>query len=210
MQKRRFATSRKILGAMSKNSTLPKKSSWRNWKKQNDAFLPSNMADQPERSSVFVDANILLSGNAFPRWPHEVLKHAVNEDYRLTLCPLVIKQAREHMQKLFPQHLPRLEKFLREVDYELASDPTQEEIDSNSNLVRDLSDVAIALSAIAAKVDYLVSEDKDLTIQDESTAELRRHVKVLISGTFLREVMGWSSEDLEKIRHRKWDDLDEE
>ena len=114
------------------------------------------------------------------------------------------------MQELFPQHLPRLEKFLREVDYELASDPTQEEIDSNSNLVRDLSDVAIALSAIAAKVDYLVSEDKDLTIQDESTAELRRHVKVLISGTFLREVMGWSSEDLEKIRHRKWDDLDEE
>ncbi len=168
------------------------------------------MADQPERSRVFVDANILLSGNAFPRWPYEVLKHAVNEDYRLTLCPLVIKQAREHMQELFPQHLPRLEKFLREVDYELASDPTQEEIDSNSNLVRDLSDVAIALSAIAAKVDYLVSEDKDLTIQDESTAELRRHVKVLISGTFLREVMGWSSEELEKIRHRKWDDLDEE
>lgn len=166
------------------------------------------MADQPKKTSVFVDANILLSGNAFPRWPYEVLKHAVNEDYRLTLCPLVIKQAREHMRELFPQHLPRLEKFLREVDYEFVPDPTQEEIDSNSNLVRDLSDVAIALSAIAAKVDYLVSEDKDLSTQDESTAELRRHVKVLISGTFLREVMGWTSEDLEKIRHRKWDDLE--
>ena len=168
------------------------------------------MADQPKKTSIFVDANILLSGNAFPCWPYEVLKHAVNEDYRLTVCPLVIKQAREHMQKIFPQHLPRLEKFLHEVDYELVPDPTQEEIDSNSNLVRDLSDVAIALSAIAAKVDYLVSEDKDLSTQDESTAELRRHVKVLISGTFLREVMGWTSEDLEKIRHRKWDDVDDE
>lgn len=168
------------------------------------------MADQPKKTSVFVDANILLSGNAFPRWPYEVLKHAVNEDYRLTICPLVIKQAYEHMREIFPQHLPRLEKFLREVDYELVPDPTQEEIDSNSNLVRDLSDVAIALSAIAAKVDYLVSEDKDLSTQDESTAELRRHVKVLISGTFLREVMGWTSEDLEKIRHRKWDDVDDE
>lgn len=168
------------------------------------------MADQPKKTSIFVDANILLSGNAFPRWPYEVLKHAVNEDYRLTVCPLVIKQAREHMQKIFPQHLPRLEKFLHEVDYELVPDPTQEEIDSNSNLVRDLSDVAIALSAIAAKVDYLVSEDKDLSTQDESTAELRRHVKVLISGTFLREVMGWTSEDLGKIRHRKWDDVDDE
>ncbi len=168
------------------------------------------MADQPKKTRVFVDANILLSGNAFPRWPYEVLKHAVNEDYRLTICPLVIKQAREHMQEIFPQHLPRLEKFLHEVDYELVPDPTQEEIDSNSNLVRDLSDVAIALSVIASKVDYLVSEDKDLSTQDESTSKLRRHVKVLISGTFLCEVMGWTSEDLEKIRHRRWDDLDDE
>lgn len=168
------------------------------------------MADQPKKTRVFVDANILLSGNAFPRWPYEVLKHAVNEDYRLTICPLVIKQAREHMQEIFPQHLPRLEKFLHEVDYELVPDPTQEEIDSNSNFVRDLSDVAIALSAIASKVDYLVSEDKDLSTQDESTSKLRRHVKVLISGTFLREVMGWTSEDLEKIRHRRWDDLADE
>ncbi len=167
------------------------------------------MADQPKKPSAFIDANVLLSGNAFPRWPYEVLKHAVNGDYRLTLCPLVIKQAREHMRESFPQHLHRLEKFLNEVDFDLAPDPSQEEIDSNSKLVRDLSDVAVALVAIAAKVDYLVSEDKDLTVQDESTRELHRQVKVLISGTFLREVMGWTSEELENIRHRKWDDLQE-
>ena len=73
-----------------------------------------------------------------------------------------------------------------------------------------MSDVAIALAAIAAKVDYLVSEDKDLTVQDATTAELRRHLKVRLSGTFLREVMGWTSEKLEGIRHRTWDDLAEE
>jgi len=72
-----------------------------------------------------------------------------------------------------------------------------------------LSDVAIALAAIGAGVDYIVSEDKDLTTQDDSTAELRRHLKVLLSGTFLREVMGWTSEDLEAIRHRKWNDIPE-
>ena len=53
----------------------------------------------------------------------------------------------------------------------------------------------LLLLSITAKVDYLVSEDKDLTTQDETTAELRRHLKVLLSGTFLREVMGWSSEN---------------
>jgi hypothetical protein len=64
------------------------------------------------------------------------------------------------MRDLFPQHVARLDRFLLETDYELVTDPPQEEIDSNSRLVRDLSDVAIALAAIAAKADYLVSEDK--------------------------------------------------
>ncbi len=167
------------------------------------------MADPPKPRAL-TDANVLLAGNAFPRWPHEVLQHAVDGDYQLVLCPLVIKQAREHMRERFPQHLPRLEKFLREAEYELVPDPSQDEIDANQNLVRDLSDVSIALAAITAKVDYLVSEDKDLTVQDETTAELRRHLKVLLSGTFLREVMGWTSDDLESIRHRKWADLAEE
>jgi len=95
-------------------------------------------------------------------------------------------------------------------DYELVSDPSLDDINANKNLVRDLSDVAVALAAIVAKADYLISEDKDLTVQDETTAELRKHIKVMLSGTFLREVMGWSSEDLEKLRHRKWSDVEEE
>lgn len=158
----------------------------------------------PDKPRVFVDANILLSGIAFPRWPHEVLEHATNSDFHLVLCPLVINQARKHLEKRFSAYLPRFEKFLQEVDYELAPDPSQEEVEANKDLVRDFSDVPIALAAIAAGVDYLVSEDKDLTVQDETTAELRRHLKVTISGTFLREVMGWTSEELEVIRHRKW------
>ncbi len=167
------------------------------------------MADPPKKPRALTDANVLLSGNAFPRWPYEVLQHATDGDFHLVLCPLVIRQARRHLERRFPQHLPRFEKFLREVEYELVPDPAPKEIDANRNLVRDLSDVAVALAAIAAGVDYLVSEDKDLTIRDESTAELRRHVKVLLSGTFLREVMGWTSEELEAIRHRKWSDIPE-
>lgn len=43
----------------------------------------------------------------------------------------------------------------------------------------------------------------------ETTAELRKHVKVVVSGTFLRKAMGWESEQLEAIRHRTWSDLGE-
>lgn len=46
-----------------------------------------------------------------------------------------------------------------------------------------------------------------MTARDATTAVLRQKLTVLLSGTFLREVMGWSSERLESIRHRSWKDL---
>jgi hypothetical protein len=67
--------------------------------------------------------------------------------------------------------------------------------------------VPVAFAAIQAEVDYLVSEDKDLTVIDETTSRLRQTLKVLISGTFLHDVIGWSREDLDKIRQRAWRDI---
>jgi len=62
-------------------------------------------------------------------------------------------------------------------------------------------------SELRHSVDYLVSEDKDLTAKDAATAQLRQRLRVLLCGTFLREVMGWSSEELERVRGRNWADL---
>lgn len=165
------------------------------------------MPDSPKRIRALTDANILFSGTVFPRWPREVLQHAAAGDFDLVLCPLVIDQARRNLKKRFPEYLDRFDEFLQLLDYELVSDPTQEAVEANRNLVRDLDDVAVALAAIVAKADYLISEDKDLTTQDNSTLELRKRTKVVVSGTFLREAMGWTSEQLEAIRHRKWTDV---
>jgi predicted nucleic acid-binding protein len=168
------------------------------------------MAAPRRKLRVFTDANVLFAGSAFPRWPYEVLRHAAAGDLQLVLCPLVIDQARRHLQERFPSQVARFDKFLQKVNYELVPDPTLEEIEAHTNLVRDASDVAVALAAMAADVDYTVSEDKDLTAHDETTVELRRHLKVMISGTFLREVMGWPSTDLEAVRRRTWAELPEE
>jgi predicted nucleic acid-binding protein len=168
------------------------------------------MADPPRNLRVFTDANVLFAGIVFPRWPREVLRYAAAGDFQLVLCPLVIQQARRNLQKRFPDYVDRFEEFLQAIDYELVPDPTLAEIEANKNLVRDLSDVPVALAAITAKADYLVSEDKDFTVQDETTAELRRHLRVVVSGTFLREAIGWTGEQLEAIRHRKWSDIPEE
>ncbi len=85
--------------------------------------------------------------------------------------------------------------------------PTGEAITAHAYLVRDVSDVPVALAAIEAGVNCLVSEDKDLTIHDETTVELRKLLPVYLSGTFLRELMGWSTEQLEAVRGRRWQDI---
>jgi len=161
---------------------------------------------QPELR-VMVDANILIAGSVWPRWPYEVLQHSLRGDFQLVLSEYILQQARTHIRRRFPNHVDQFDKFLQVCEFELVADPTQEQVTQNLDLVRDPSDVPVALAAIHARVDYLVSEDKDLTVQDETAARLRQELKVMISGTFLREVMEWKSEDLEKVRHRTWRDI---
>ncbi len=159
-------------------------------------------------SRVMLDANVLLAGIVFPRWPWEILRHAVRGDFRLVLSPYVIRQARRRIAQRFPEFLDMFDGFLFRCPYELVPDPSSEDVQAHAGLVRDVTDVPVALAAIQAGVDYLVSEDKDLTAVDETTEELHRYIKPLISGTFLRQVMGWSHEELEAVRGRTWDEIE--
>jgi len=127
----------------------------------------------------------------------------------LVLSTYVIEQARRNLRKKFPEHLPRFEEFISLAPFELVPEATLEEIADNKDLVRDESDIAVVLPYIKASVDYMVSEDKDLTAKDETTEKLRQKLTVMLSGTFLREVLGWTSEELEAIRRRNWSDLKE-
>ena len=117
------------------------------------------------------------------------------------LCPYVVEQVRRVVRARFPAYVERLDGFLSLARFELVPDPSPKEVMDSQGLVRDRSDIPIVLAALNAKTDYLISEDKDMTTRDATTA-------VLLSGTFLREVMGWSSERLASIRHRSWKDLD--
>jgi len=155
-----------------------------------------------------VDANVLLAGVVFPRWPWEILRHAVRGDFQLVLCPYVIRQARRRIAQRFPESLDAFDGFLFRCPYELVPDPSAEDVQARIGLVRDVTDVPVALAAMRAGVDHLVSEDKDLTAVDVTTAQLRRHIQPLISGTFLRQVMGWSHVELEAVRGRTWDELE--
>ena len=166
------------------------------------------LADQRRHPiRVMADANVLIAGIFFPRWSHEFLRHTLQGDFKLVLSDQTIREARERMAQGTPAQQRALEQFLEDCDYEAVPDPSPEEVRANAGLVRDAKDIPIALAAINAGVDYLVTNDKDLTAQDETTAVLREKIRPIIVGRFLREVMGWESEQLERIRRRNWSDL---
>jgi len=50
--------------------------------------------DPPNKLRVMVDANVLVAGSGWPRFPYQVLQHAVAEDYQLLLTPRIIQEAR--------------------------------------------------------------------------------------------------------------------
>lgn len=169
------------------------------------------MVSTPSKNKlrVMVDANIVIAGIGWSRFPFEVLQHALRGDFQLVLSPFIIAEARAHLGRLFPDFLPHFEALISSESLKLVPDPDPEDVAANAALVRDPKDVPVALAAINGVVDYLVTQDRDFTDRDESTAALHQRLNILLPGTFLREHMGWTSEALEAIRMRNWQDIED-
>ena len=54
---------------------------------------------------IMVDANILIAGTGWPRFPYEVLQHALRGDFTLVLSPFVIEESRRHIHRILPDLL---------------------------------------------------------------------------------------------------------
>ena len=163
-----------------------------------------------DRPRVMLDVNVLIAGTVWPRWQYAILEHALKGDFQLVLVPLIIEAARRHIQSLDPQQLARFEQVLADCDIELVDNPTRKKVDNNLDLVRSEADVPIALAAINSGVDYFVTYDRDFTDEDETTERVRKAIPgIILPPVFLRDVMGWTSEQLEEIRNRDWTDLEE-
>jgi predicted nucleic acid-binding protein len=160
------------------------------------------------RPRVFLDASVLIRGVTFPRFPYEVLRHAARKEIVAIVCPLVLDSARLYIKERFPDHQGAFEAMLELLDLEVAPDPLLEEVTAHGGLVRDPKDIPVALAAIGARAEYLVSTDRDFTDVDDTTAELRRHLKPMSVGAFLHEVMGWSHESPSAVERRQWSELE--
>jgi predicted nucleic acid-binding protein len=157
---------------------------------------------------VAIDTNVLLSGVIWPRWPYAVLQHARRGDFQLVIPEIVLLEARRNIQNRFVAHLGDFEFFLLTIDFELVPLPSDEEVRSASRLMRQVEDIPVALSVIAAKVDYFITLDRDFTDSSPTTRQIQDVMpNIMLPAQFLRKVMNWSSEQLEAIRHRSWSDF---
>ena len=151
---------------------------------------------------VMLDTTVLLAGTVWPRWPYEMLQHALRGDFQLVLSRTVIREAVRKFGEKFPLYAQDFEVFLAECGYEHIPEPSSQVVLAHRDLMRDITDIPIAVAAINAGVDFFISEDKDFTARDQTTASLHQRLRVMLPGAFLRQVMGWTGEELEAIRHR--------
>ena len=156
------------------------------------------------RPRVGLDANVLIAGIRFPRWPYEVLRAAERRLFVLALPRQVVDEAHRHLNR---EQRQTLERFLVTASCEELPMPDPQTVAQNLDLVRSDKDVPIALSLLVGKVDVFVTNDRDFTDPGAVADRFRERVRVMLPAVFLRDVLGWRPDELEAIRPRRWEDL---
>lgn len=113
-----------------------------------------------------IDTNILISAALFPASiPAQPYIKAVSPPHSAVVCDYSIDEMRRVYNRKFPDKIPAFERFLSMValSVKIIATPLEEtgEIDCDENKIRDLNDRPIYRAAISARVDCILTGDKD-------------------------------------------------
>lgn len=111
---------------------------------------------------VLIDTNILISAALNPTGtPNKAFLKAVTYPNKGIICDQNIEELRRVFNRKFPQKISLLEHFLAIALLAMEVVPTPiEEIDQEKQ-IRDIKDRPILRAALNAKVDVLITGDKD-------------------------------------------------
>ena len=113
---------------------------------------------------LLVDTNILISAALFPdSVPARAFTKAVTPPHDAVVCDYSLDEMRRVYNRKFPHKLQDFERFVSALmlSVDLVSTPTQEESVEGENAIRDVNDRPIFRAATAAKVDVILTGDKD-------------------------------------------------
>lgn len=111
---------------------------------------------------VLIDTNILISAALSNKGkPYQAFIKAVSYPYRGLVCEQNIDEMRRIFNRKFPKKLQALDNFLSLALLTLEVVPTPIEAYTSEEMIRDANDRPILRAALYAKVDIILTGDKD-------------------------------------------------
>lgn len=111
---------------------------------------------------VLIDTNILVSAALSPNGtPYKAFLKAVTYPNKGIICDQNIEELRRIFNRKFPQKISLLEHFLTIALLTMEVVPTPIEEFEEESYIRDVADRPILRAALNAKVDILLTGDKD-------------------------------------------------
>jgi len=113
---------------------------------------------------ILIDTNILISAALFPQSvPARAYMKAATPPHDAVVCDYSMDELRRVYNRKFPHRIQDFERFvsLLALTVEIVATPPKEEQAHDENLIRDIKDRPILRAAVAARVDALLTGDKD-------------------------------------------------
>ena len=106
-----------------------------------------------------LDTNVIISAAMFPKSSiGEVLAH-ITKNHKLVICQFTLNELSSVFEKKLPERKEYLNEFIEKLKYELIDIDIKD--CKKYPKIRDKNDMPILANAIEAKVDLLVTGDKD-------------------------------------------------
>lgn len=109
---------------------------------------------------VMLDTNILISMIIFPSQIFLQMLDMIARHHKLVFSSYVLDELSDVVARKFPTRENAIKKFLEAIPYEKFVTP--QDMDFSVFEIRDAKDYPVLYSAIAAKVDVLITGDKDI------------------------------------------------
>jgi putative PIN family toxin of toxin-antitoxin system len=106
-----------------------------------------------------VDSNIIISAALFPNSNVARIFEHITENHVLVLCEYTINEVERVFSEKFPHKINDLNIFMAKTKYTLVNFDMQDA--TKYPAIRDIDDVPVLANAIEAKVDVLLTGDKD-------------------------------------------------
>jgi len=126
---------------------------------------------------IMVDSNIIISAALFPDSAvGKVLFHIV-KNHKLVLCQYILDELSNVFKKKFPKREGYLNDFVKKLKYELIDIKIKDL--RNYPQIRDKYDIPVLASAIEAKVNILITGDKDFEGIEIETPKIKKPIKYI-------------------------------